>query len=123
MPQIFSYGSLQQVPGQLSIYGRVLRGEPDELIDCVRTLIEVPKWHKAAGAGLTHYATVTFTPGSGSRVPGTRLELTDAELVSSDAYEEESEYLRVMATVASGRMVWVYVSAQTVASFRSAATE
>ena len=40
------------------------------------------------GNRLTHYATVTFVPGSGSRVPGTLLELTDAELVATDGYEQ-----------------------------------
>ena len=117
MPLIFSYGSLQEEPVQVSIYGRVLRGEPDELVDCVRTLIDVPKWHKAAATGLTHYATVTFVPGSGSRVPGTLLELTDAELVVTDGYEHDSEYERVTAALASGRSVWVYVSAGTAGSF------
>ena len=103
---------------QLSICGRKLRGKPDELLDCVRTTIEVPKWHKAAATGLTHYATVTFVPGSGSRVPGTLLELTDAELGATDDYERDSEYVRVTAALASGRKSWVYVSAATVDSFR-----
>ncbi len=121
MPLIFSYGSLQEEPVQLSIYGRVLRGESDELIDCVRTLIEVPKSHKSAATGLTHYATVTFVPGYGNRVPGTVLELTDAELFATDGYERDSEYERVLAVLASGRSVWVYVSALTVDSFRTPA--
>lgn len=118
MPQIFSYGSLQEAPVQVSIYGRVLSGEPDELIDCVRTLIEVPKTHKAFATGLTHYATVTFLPNSGSRVPGMLLELTHAELAATDGYEQDSEYVRVLAALASGRKVWVYVSASTVGSFK-----
>jgi gamma-glutamylcyclotransferase (GGCT)/AIG2-like uncharacterized protein YtfP len=118
VPQIFSYGSLQEAPVQVSIYGRALHGESDELIDCVRTLIEVPKSHKAFATGLTHYATVTFMPDSGSRVPGTLLEITDAELVATDGYERDSEYVRVLAALASGRRVWVYVSASTVGSFK-----
>lgn len=117
MPLIFSYGSLKEEAVQRSIYGRALRGEPDELVDCVRTLIEVPKWHKAAATGLTHYATVTFVPGSGSRVPGALLELTDAELVVTDEYERDSEYVRVVAALASGRKEWVYVSAGSAGSF------
>jgi gamma-glutamylcyclotransferase (GGCT)/AIG2-like uncharacterized protein YtfP len=119
VPQIFSYGSLQEAPVQVSIYGRVLRSEPDELLHCVRSLIEVPKHHKAAAAGLTHYATVTYMPNSGSRVPGRLLELTDVELVATDRYEQDSEYARVMAALASGRKAWIYVSEQTVRSFRT----
>lgn len=105
---------------QVSIYGRVLRAESDELIDCVRSLIDVPKSHKAAAAGLTHYATVTYKPNSGGLVPGKLLELTDAELVATDEYERDSEYVRVLAALASGRKVWIYVSARTVDSFRTA---
>ena len=110
MPLIFSYGSLQEEAVQLSIYGRALRGEPDELLDCVCTQIKVPKWHKAAANGVTHYANVSFTPGSGSRVAGTVLELSDSELAASDGYERDAEYVRVMTTLASGRRAWVYLS-------------
>jgi len=59
---IFSHGSLQQPDVQVSIYGRVLDGEPDELVDCIHTQVEVPTWHKAAAAGATHYANVEFSP-------------------------------------------------------------
>jgi gamma-glutamylcyclotransferase (GGCT)/AIG2-like uncharacterized protein YtfP len=110
VPLIFSYGSLQQEAVQISIYGRPLGGEADELVDWVRGQIAVPKSHKAAAAGLTHYANVTFSPGSASRVPGTVFELTAAELVITDAYEEDAEYVRVVAALASGRSAWVYVS-------------
>jgi len=111
VPLIFSYGSLQEEAVQLSVYGRVLRGEPDALLHCVRELIAVPSWHKAAASGVAHYANVVFTPGSDSRVAGTALELTDAELTASDGYEQDADYVRVMATLASGRRAWVYVSA------------
>lgn len=123
MQLLFSYGSLQEEAVQLSICGRKLRGEADELFDCVRTMIEVPKWHKAAQTGLTHYATVTFAPASGSSVPGTLLELTEAELSATDSYERDSEYVRVKAALISSRNAWVYVSASTVGSFRTAAKE
>jgi gamma-glutamylcyclotransferase (GGCT)/AIG2-like uncharacterized protein YtfP len=111
VPLIFSYGSLQEEAVQVSIYGRALRGEPDALLHCVREQIEVPPWHKAAAAGVTHYANVVFLHGSDSRVEGTLLELTDAELAASDGYEQDADYVRVMTTLASGRRAWVYVSA------------
>ena len=98
MPLIFSHGSLQQPDVQVSIYGRV------------------PTWHKAAAAGATHYANVEFSPGSGGRVAGMVFELTDAELVLTDAYEHDAEYVRVKVTLASGRNAWVYVSAATLST-------
>lgn len=111
MPLIFSYGSLQEEAVQLSVYGRVLRGEADALVGWVRTLVEVPEWHKAASQGTTHYANVVRSPASANRVEGTVLELTDAELAASDGYEEEAGYSRLMTTLASGLSAWVYVSA------------
>lgn len=114
MPLIFSHGSLQQREVQVSIYGRVLPVEPDELVDCIRTQVEVPAWHKAAASGATHYANVEFVEGSGSRVAGMVFELTDAELELTDVYEQDAEYIRVLTKLASGRSAWIYVSAATV---------
>ena len=111
MTLLFSYGSLQEESVQLSVYGRALRGTPDALVHCTRELIAVPPWHKAAAAGIKHYANVVFDADSDSRVDGTVLELTDAELAASDGYEKDADYVRVMTTLASGRHAWVYVSA------------
>jgi gamma-glutamylcyclotransferase (GGCT)/AIG2-like uncharacterized protein YtfP len=110
VPLIFSYGSLQQEAVQLSTYGRVLRGEPDELIGWRLTVVEVPAWHKAAASGLTHYANVERSPEAGSRVAGTLFEITATELAGADAYERDAEYVRVLATLGSGRAAWLYVS-------------
>jgi hypothetical protein len=114
MPLIFSHGSLQQPDVQKSLYGRVLNAESDQLVDAIRTQVEVPASHKAAASGVTHYANVEFAAGSGSRVAGRVLEVTDVELALTDVYEREAEYVRVRANLASGRSAWVYVSAKTI---------
>jgi gamma-glutamylcyclotransferase (GGCT)/AIG2-like uncharacterized protein YtfP len=114
LPLIFSYGSLQEEAVQLAVYGRVLRGEPDQLLHCVRERIAVPPWHKAAAAGITHYQNAVFVPGSDSHVEGTALELTDTELEASDGYERDADYVRIETVLASGRRAWVYVSAASV---------
>ena len=44
-----------------------------------------------------------------SRVKGTVLDVTDAELANSDRYEPDG-YTRVEATLASGRRAWVYAA-------------
>jgi gamma-glutamylcyclotransferase (GGCT)/AIG2-like uncharacterized protein YtfP len=111
---VFSYGSLREEAVQISIFGRVVRTEPDELVDCIRTLIEVPTWHKAAAQGLTHYANIEYAPGSGNRVAGVVLELTDGEIAVCDAYEQDADYVRVVAILASGRSAWVYRSSRTI---------
>ena len=98
---------------QLSVYGRALRGERDEILHCSRERVAVPPWHKAATSGVVHYENVVFVPDSDCRVEGTVLEITDAELAASDGYEQDADYVRVETTLASGRRAWVYVSAAT----------
>jgi hypothetical protein len=112
VPLIFSHGSLQQSDTQVSLFGRVLSGDSDELVDFIPTQIVVPPAHKAAAAGVTHYANVEYVEGSGSRVAGMVFDITDAELVLTDAYEREAEYVRISVRLNSGRSAWVYVSAR-----------
>ena len=123
MSAIFSYGSLQQEAVQLAVFGRAIQGAPDELLDCVLTLIEIPKSHKAASSGLTHHRNVEYSPGSGGHVSGTVFEITPRELALADAYEQDSDYVRVSAVLASGRTAWVYVSSGTAGAFAAAADE
>jgi hypothetical protein len=54
---------------------------------------------------------VRFTGRDDSRVRGTVLEVTDAELASADRYEPAG-YVRVSAMLASGRPTWVYADAR-----------
>ena len=44
------------------------------------------------------------------RVPGTVFEVTDEELIHTDAYEVDA-YKRVETVLASGKSAWVYVEA------------
>ena len=107
MPLLFSYGTLRQEAVQLATFGRLLHGEPDELIGFEQSLFEVTDPEFVSASGKAHHAIVTFTGRSDSRVPGTVFELTDAELSGADAYEPAG-YTRVRATLASGRQAWVY---------------
>lgn len=43
-----------------------------------------------------------------SRVSGVALEVTEAELLLCDRYEEPARYERVLVRLASGREAWVY---------------
>jgi len=119
VPLIFSYGSLQHEDVQLAVYGRIVRGEPDSLVGWTLTCIEVPRSHKAASSGATHYANVERSTQSANAVAGTLLELTDAELEASDGYERDADYVRVLNTLASGRSAWVYVSSGTMRTPKS----
>ncbi len=98
MPLLFSYGTLQQEDVQWSTFGRLLEGQPDEL----------PGFEPSVSVTRQH-ANVIFNGWADSRVAGTVFEITDAELAAADEYEQRAKYVRIAATLASGKQAWVYV--------------
>jgi len=113
MPLLFSYGTLQQESVQLSTFGRLLRGQKDELPGFERSLVRILDAEVVAASGKTHHANVTLSGRNDSRVSGTVFEVTHAELAAADEYERPAAYERVTAVLASGRQAWVYVYART----------
>jgi len=111
MPLLFSYGTLRQDDVQRSVFGRLLQGEPDELVGFERSLLRIEDPRVVAASGETHHAIVRFTGRSDSRVSGTVFEISDGELASADRYEP-AEYARISAMLASGRQAWVYADAR-----------
>jgi hypothetical protein len=112
MPFVFSYGTLQDERVQLSTFGRVLRGERDELPGFEPSLVKIEDPNAAAASGRSHHANVTFNGRSDSRVSGTVLEISDAELAAADEYERRAAYTRIAVVLASGTRAWVYVEAR-----------
>ena len=112
MPLLFSYGTLQQDDLQLATFGRLLRGNRDELPGFEPSSVRIEDPQVAASSGKTHHVNATFTGNADSRVRGTVLEVTEAELVSADRYEERAKYKRVLVRLASGKEAWVYVHAR-----------
>ena len=110
MPLLFSYGTLQQAAVQLSTFGRLLDGQPDELVGFEQSLMEIDDPAFVEHSGKAHHAIVKFSGRPDSRVSGTVLELSDDELARADAYEPVG-YTRVEATLASGKRAWVYADA------------
>jgi gamma-glutamylcyclotransferase (GGCT)/AIG2-like uncharacterized protein YtfP len=111
MPLLFSYGTLQQSAVQLSTFGRLLHGQPDELIGFEQTELKIEEPEFVATSGTAHHAIVKFNGRDDSRVSGTVFEVSDEELASADAYEPAG-YKRVSARLASGRQAWVYADAR-----------
>jgi hypothetical protein len=111
MPLLFSYGTLQQEAVQLSTFGRVLDGRPDELIGFEQSLLAVEDPQFVATSGKTHHAIVRFTGRADSRVHGTVFEVSEGELDNADRYEPAG-YARVSAMLASGEQAWVYADAR-----------
>ena len=110
MPLLFSYGTLQQEAVQLSMFGRLLRGTPDELVGFEQSLLEIEDPEFVATSGKSHHAIVTFSGRAADRVRGTVLEVTEGELAQADEYEPPA-YTRIRATLGSGKEAWVYADA------------
>ena len=111
MPLLFSYGTLQQEAVQMSTFGRLLQGLPDELIGFEQSLLRVEDPRFVATSGKTHHSVVKFNGRHDSRVSGTVFEISDTELANADQYEPAG-YKRISALLASGKQAWVYADAR-----------
>jgi gamma-glutamyl AIG2-like cyclotransferase len=107
VPRLFSYGTLQEPSVQLETFGRRLVGWPDEIVGFELKPFRVDDPAFVAKSGNANHTIVIFNGKPNDRVKGTVLEVTDAELAKSDAYEPDG-YTRVEATLASGGQAWVY---------------
>jgi hypothetical protein len=112
MPLLFSYGTLQQEDVQLSTFGRRLQGQRHDLPGFEPSLVRIEHPQVVAARGKTHHANVKFNGRNESRVSGTVLEITEADLATADRYEQQSAYKRVAAILASGRQSWVYIDSR-----------
>jgi hypothetical protein len=86
-----------------------VNGTPDTLLGFASRLVEFIDSEFVAANGATH-RTVQYTGRTEDGTAGTVLELTDADLAASDAYEPAG-YRRIPAQFASGREGWVYADA------------
>jgi gamma-glutamylcyclotransferase (GGCT)/AIG2-like uncharacterized protein YtfP len=111
MPLLFSYGTLQQEAVQMSTFGRLLRGQPDELVGFEQSLLSVEDPQFVATSGKSQHAVVRFNSRDDSRVAGVVFEVSDEELARADRYEPAG-YKRIAATLASGKQAWVYADAR-----------
>jgi len=111
MPLLFSYGTLQEEAVQLSTFGRLLRGAPDDLVGFEQSLLKVEDPGFVAASGKAEHAIVRFNGRDDSRVRGMVFEVSDDELARADRYEPAG-YTRVAATLASGKRAWVYADAR-----------
>ena len=111
MPLLFSYGTLQQETVQLSTFGRLLRGQADELVGFEQSVFRIEDPEFVATSGKADHAIVRFTGRNGDRVSGVVFEISDSELARSDEYEPVG-YTRVETTLASGNRAWVYADSR-----------
>lgn len=110
MPLLFSYGTLQQEAVQLSTFGRKLTGAPDSLIGFLIAEVRIEDADVVATSGKEFHPIARNTGAFNHRISGTVFEVTEEELMHSDAYEVDA-YKRVETVLASGKSAWVYVEA------------
>jgi hypothetical protein len=108
---LFSYGTLQQEDVQLSLFGRLLNGATDELVQYEHALIAIDDPNSGTPTGKTDHAIARFTGDRSHRISGTVLQVTSVELARADEYEPEP-YQRIKAELASGKTAWVYIDAR-----------
>jgi hypothetical protein len=108
---LFSYGTLQLEPVQLTLFGRRLVGTSDVLPRFKETLLEIDDEATVRMSGKTHHAMAEFSGDPADAIHGTGFELTLAEVESADKYEVAA-YKRVAVMLGSGRRAWAYVDAQ-----------
>jgi len=108
---LFSYGTLQLVPVQMSTFGRTLEGTSDELPGFKKSLVKIEDAKVVETSGKTHHPIVQFTGSPADMVGGTVFLITREELLNADKYEV-SAYRRIAVTLASGLRAWVYIDAR-----------
>lgn len=91
----------------MSTFGRLLRGEPDELVGFEQSLLRIDDEEFVATSGKAYHAIVRFIGRNDSRVSGMVFEVSDTELTKADEYEPAG-YIRIATTLASGKEAWVY---------------
>jgi len=107
MAYLFSSGTLQDPAVQLSTFGRLLKGEPDELFCYEQDWLTVADPEYVAATGQARHVVVRFTGRADTTVQGTVFEVSDEELAVADRHEP-TEYGRIVVTLASGKEAWVY---------------
>ena len=96
MENLFVYGTLQDPHIQQMIFGRLVEGQPDVLINFSKFQVQL---------GGQFYPMIA--PTTDSRVEGWLLRVTPEELQRADVYETE-DYQRVRVQLSSGIQAWVY---------------
>ncbi|MGZ5286733.1 MAG: gamma-glutamylcyclotransferase family protein [Flavisolibacter sp.] len=105
---LFSYGTLQKAKVQMELFGRLLKGEKDNLPGYRLETIAI-KDEKVLATSELPYHLIAVPGNENDFVEGVVLELTQEEIESADAYETE-DYKRIEVQLKSGKTSWVYVA-------------
>ena len=110
MERLFSYGTLQTKPVQLSTFGRELEGSVDSIVGYQLSQVTISDQSVLQASGVSEHPILQYTGKSSDVIEGTVYLISEAELEKADEYEVD-DYKRVLASCASGEKAWVYVAA------------
>ena len=99
MEKLFTYGTLQDPLIQMELFGRIIFGTTDKLVDYEKRQVKIENKmydiaHKKAG----------------EKISGIVYELNEKDLKESDEYEGK-DYKRIKVQLVTGTMAYVYITA------------
>lgn len=104
MENLFAYGTLKDKEIQERIFGRILKGTPDNLIGYVSSEINIEEEF-----GIIQYPIITETQNTKESISGMCYQLTQRELELADTYEG-MHYKRIEVTLESNQIAWTYTA-------------
>jgi hypothetical protein len=108
---LFSYGTLQLEPVQLSTFGRKLAGAVDTLPGYALSMVKIDDPKVVQTSGKTHHPIVMFTGRPDDVVKGMVFAVTREEIQNADKYEVAA-YRRFAVRLGSGTTAWAYIDAR-----------
>ncbi|CAM3858047.1 gamma-glutamylcyclotransferase [Flavobacterium branchiophilum NBRC 15030 = ATCC 35035] len=102
MEHLFAYGSLQSQEVQETIYGRILKGQPETLVGYAESEISIEEEF-----GIVKYPIIKPTNNPNDTIKGVLYTLSEAELKLTDNYEG-IHYKRIEVQLQSEQTAWAY---------------
>ncbi len=109
--RLFSYGTLRESRVQLATFGRLLDGERDAVVGYRVETLTITDAAVIATSGSDRHPVLLASEDPDQAVEGTVFLITEAELLSADAYEV-ADYTRTSVRLRSGARAWAYVFAE-----------
>jgi hypothetical protein len=108
MPNLFSYGTLQNEQVQMETFGRILTGRKDTLVGYVLKMVEITDPEVLRKSGQKFHPIIDYTANQNEKVEGVLFEVTETEILNADDYEVD-DYIRIETQFQSGQMGFIYV--------------
>ena len=106
MENLFAYGTLKDKEIQERIFGRILKGTPDNLIGYVIKEIQIEEEF-----GIIQYPIITETKNSDEIINGICYQISKQEIELADIYEG-LHYNRIEVQLESNEMAWTYTAVE-----------